>query len=644
MSQPPVNARLRSLRTLHTVSHRVASPTAGIEDREKFMRTQSAAEKATVAWYINKFGVDPVAGLHVARMTPAPETMAANFFSAAAIPMSVDTQTKFCILSHNFLKSNFALPLYIVDYPRFYQDNFTSSTLSTSRFPSFDPKNQTMSVNQLRLKNGTSNVESTEVYVSVLWQAMLDALEDDNKTAQVIIIARSVKIFLRDYLAGAVENEDNTHNVRIAGKMHELLQARDISPENAEKYRVFVNQLHPCNFYHALMNNFDILTCSVMPCIHHLFVGLVTNPRNLTLYGIRSTVLRMAIERAARRLNSVRIKKGQTQDEYYTAIVKNASVILVPILRQWSFVLDCLALFNAPNFMSTPAASIEKQIKAYAEYSRNFIHNLRCAMESVDPAVARLTNIEIIEMLLRAGEATKKTEYHAHELSGSSAEMTTRFSHAQARADAHDTQVVEYASSLVTNMLQGDPVVFNYRTSSDGSTETFFSSTFWHNVVVLVVDFFGFHHDDARYLELWQSLPFESSKRITKVWRYYTGPARQQAYTKCLLVRRLAVQIPDDIVSYHYKNLEAAVAPVGGGLIAQEEEKIPEWRGFLDSVDVGQVAAREKLFSSECCVCLDDTVEFVSCCVYSPKHQVCTKCILDVVSVGTCPLCRHMCV
>jgi hypothetical protein len=82
-----------------------------------------------------------------------------------------------------------------------------------------------------------------------------------------------------------------------------------------------------------------------------------------------------------------------------------AATVLVPIFRTWSFVLDCLTLFCAPAFLTTQAAHVAKQIGAYADYATTYVKDgdLRGAMKAIYPGVARMSNEDIVEMLMRAG-------------------------------------------------------------------------------------------------------------------------------------------------------------------------------------------------------------------------------------------------
>jgi hypothetical protein len=547
--------------------------------------------------------------------------------------MSV-TEPPFPILRGNVLTTNFAIPLYVMTRSKWYLNNFNSMVVSTTRFPAFDIDTKTLSVNLQRRNAGCSPVEIMEVYVAVLWQTLGDVLEHRASADIAVLMARSAQIYQQEYVntPRIATHQAMAHNATL---LRTLLEKRDTSSHDAANLTKYISTLHPTDYYEAMLQNFDFFDSRAMPAIFHLFVGLITNPDNVSIYGLREIVLEACIERCARHIGAVRVSGLVDINECYNEVVDRAAKLLVPVLRKWSFVLDCLTLFCAPTFLNSSAAQVAKQIGAYSEYANTYVkdENLRGAMEAVYPGIAKISNVDIVEMLMRAGECSSKTRFNATELFKGDADKTlTRFDILQSKAATWAAETSAAAEKFVMDIQTCSTTAI---VPLNGRPH-FFSSKFAFDTTLLALNHFALNGNKEMYNEVLSKTPEQcrNGRRFHRVWEYYHDDKARDNEQKNSFMKRIG----------HFRITGPTQQPS-----TQQEEKEPDktinkWSIFLESQNTeARAKAREVLFmiDKECCICFEERgITLKSCCIVSSKHQVCTTCFPMIFAGKVCPLCR----
>ena len=636
-----INVRLRALKLRPKVNYQPANPRDGSDERKKRYPSIGDVEHANILWAHQTFNFDAVDGIHVAELQPVTSAAQAGFFSGAAVPMRIDINRPISIAGPGAQK--FTMPVYVVSARKWYKHNFNPAVMSTTRFPAFDPTTKELSVNPHRRAGGCSPVEIVEVYVAVLWQTLQDILTNRSSTDTAVLVVRSVLIYLQEF-ANVDRITTNEGKARNAARLRSLLEKRDESTHDAAALTTYISTLHPTDYYSAMFQNFDFFDSRSMPAIFHLFMGLITGPDNVSIYGLREIVLQACIERCARHIGSVRLTGASLHDldACYRKLVERAATVLVPILRTWSFVLDCLTLFCAPAFLTTQAAHVAKQIGAYADYATTYVKDgdLRGAMKAIYPGVARMSNEDIVEMLMRAGECSRKTQsqFNATELFQGVDGTPTKFDTLHKKAKGYDQAVCAAVVTLVAQMqTQGDTATIPL-----GGLPHFFSGKFAVDSTTLALDYFARRGDREMYDLILAKTPSEcrTSRRFRAIWNFYHDGKSKDSTQMNPLVLRLSRHIGDDCVRVPGK-------PHVSLSHEDEEEKKVEapanWSSLLDPQhDRDQrIKAREVLvMNHECCVCFEDKCTLVTCCIVSSKHQVCTTCLPAILAGRVCPLCR----
>lgn len=639
-----INARLQALRIRPTVKYHPANPREGLALRQARQPFLSAADQANIKWANDVFKCDLLGGIHVAKLEPNVEATRASFFSAAAVPMRL-SNAPFEILNSGVLNLHFTMPVYVVQDPRWYHGNFNPSIMSTTRYPAFDSASTTLSVNSRRRESGCSAVEIMEVYVAVLWQTLADTLQDRSSADRAVLVTRSAQIYLQEY-ANITRVDSKTAKAACISRLRGLLEKRDVSCADAGELTKFIATLHPADYYEAMLNNFEFFDASKMPAIFHLFLGMITRPDNVSIYGLREIVLQACIERCARHISSVRLTGASQRDidACYNTVVGRAAEVLVPVLRKWCFVLDCLTLFCSPTFLHTPAQQVAKQVAAYADYAETYVRdgNLRAAMEAVYPGIAKISNTDVVEMLMRAAECSRKTRFNANELFHGNTTNTesTRFDQRRRKALEYDENIRRAAAHFVADL----------KTCADtakvplGGLPHFFSGSHAFDTTLLALDHFAEKGNREMFDAARAKTPFfcQEGKRFRAIWNFYNDGKKKDTSQMNYLVKRLRplqIDNKDDPVSpTAIRNDREAEEK------KENEEQPQEWMRMLESaINTGAgIKARELLVGrdNECCVCLDDLMKLVSCCIVSDKHKVCDKCLPTILAGRVCPLCR----
>jgi hypothetical protein len=646
-----INARLRALRLRPTVKYHPANPRDGLASRQARLPSLSAADHDNIKWARERFKFDVIDGIHVAKLEANVDAARASFFSAAAVPMRM-SKSPLCILNNGVLNSHFTMPVYVVQDPRWYHGNFNSSVMSTTRYPAFDSASKTLSIDAHRRSAGCSAVEIMEVYVAVLWQTLEDTLQDRSSADTAVLVTRSAQICLQEY--------SNTHRLESlvskatsASHLRNLLEKRDSSCENACDLTKYISTLHPSDYYEAMLQNFDFFDSSSMPAIFHLFLGLITKPDKVSIYGLREIVLEACIERCAKHIGAVRLTGASRRDidSCYNTIVNRAAEVLVPVLRKWSFVLDCLTLFCSNSFLQTPAQQIAKQIAAYADYAQTHVKdgNLRVAMEAVYPGIARISNADVVEMLMRAAECSRKTRFNTTELfQGVPGGRVTRFDKQLEKANEYDEIVRHAAVQFVMDMKTQNETA---RVPLCGRPH-FFSGKHAIDTATLTLNHFA-KRGNKQMFDLTRAktpYPCREGRRFRAIWDYYNDGKRKDSTQMNSLIRRLGDLPIDDDEDDHSHHRSATPKSPKTSISLEDDEKKDEdvsrdWLKLMDPFIENKEQrdqAREILFAleHECCVCLNEQCKLVSCCILSSKHMVCVTCLPTILAGRVCPLCR----